>query len=128
MQRAVAALPRASPAPAGRPPADVRARVLAFEDGRTYRDFLGPLPPAVEAIFCCAAHRATAELYELSAGCGVGLFALVWNGAGSLIARNLLGGTGRLPAALGEALGDRARTGARVTAMRPDGDDIVVDT
>jgi protoporphyrinogen oxidase len=98
-----------------------------FEDDRTFGDFLGPLPPAVEAIFSCAAHRATAELDQLSAGCGIGLFALVWGGKGSLIARNLLGGSGQLPAALGRALGERARTGCRVHAVHPAGADLVVD-
>ena len=78
-------------------------------------------------ILSCAAHRATAELDELSAGCGIGLFALVWGGKGSLIARNLLGGTGRLPAALGRELGARARTGCRVTALHPDGDELILD-
>jgi protoporphyrinogen/coproporphyrinogen III oxidase len=97
-----------------------------FEDDRTFGEFLGPLPPRVRAIFSCAAHRATAELDELSAGCGIGLFALVWGGKGSLIARNLLGGGGRLPAALGRELGERARTGCRVHAVRPDGSDLVV--
>jgi protoporphyrinogen/coproporphyrinogen III oxidase len=97
-----------------------------FEDDRTFEEFLGPLPPAVRAIYSCAAHRATAELEELSAGCGIGLFALVWGGKGSLIARNLLGGTGQLPAAIGRELGDRARTRARVDAVRPDGAELVV--
>jgi protoporphyrinogen/coproporphyrinogen III oxidase len=97
-----------------------------FEDDRTFGEFLGDLPPAVNAIFSCAAHRATAELDELSAGCGVGLFALVWGGKGSLIARNLLGGTGQLPAAVGRKLGGRARTGCRVHAVAPDGCDLVV--
>jgi protoporphyrinogen/coproporphyrinogen III oxidase len=97
-----------------------------FEDGRTFGEFLGPLPPAVHAIFSCAAHRATAELDQLSAGCGIGLFALVWGGKGSLIARNLRGGADRLPAALGRELGDRARTGSRVHAIRPDGAQLVV--
>jgi oxygen-dependent protoporphyrinogen oxidase len=97
-----------------------------FEDDRTFGEFLGPLPPRVHEIFSCAAHRATAELDELSAGCGIGLFALVWGGKGSLIARNLLGGTGRLPEALGRELGERARTGARVHAIEPDGDELVV--
>ena len=105
-----------------------RGRRHDFEDDRTFGAFLGPLPPAVEDIFACAAHRATAELDELSAGCGIGLFALVWGGKGSLIARNLLGGTGRLPAAMGRELGDRARTGCRVHAIRADGADLVVDT
>jgi protoporphyrinogen/coproporphyrinogen III oxidase len=98
----------------------------AFEDHRTFGEFLGPLPPTVHEIFSCAAHRATAELNELSAGCGIGLFALVWGGKGSLIARNLLGGSGRLPAALGRELDERARTGCRVHAIRPDGAHLVV--
>src|SRR5688572_16602352 len=101
-------------------------RRFAFEDHRTFAEFLGPLPPATRAIFACAAHRATAELDELSAGCGIGLFALVWAGKGSLIARNLRGGSGRLPEALGRVLGERARTGSRVHAIRPDGDGLVV--
>ena len=97
-----------------------------FDDTRTFGEFLGPLPPAVGEIFSCAAHRATAELFQLSAGCGIGLFALVWGGNRSLIARNLLGGSGRLPEALGRELGDRARTGCRVHAIQPDGADLLV--
>ena len=97
-----------------------------FEDQRTFGDLLGPLPPAARAIFSCAAHRATAELDELSAGCGIGLFALVWGGKGSLIARNVIGGSAQLPAALGRELGERARTGCRVLAIWPDGADLVV--
>jgi protoporphyrinogen/coproporphyrinogen III oxidase len=127
VQRAVARHHRlATPAP-GETPTDVRARVLAFEDHRTFAEFLGDLPPAVDAIFSCAAHRATADPSELSAGCGIGLFALVWGGKGSLIARNLLGGAGRLPAAMGRELGDRARTGCHVTELREDGDQLLVD-
>jgi oxygen-dependent protoporphyrinogen oxidase len=103
-------------------------RRYGFEDDRTFGEFIGPLPPAVNAIFSCAAHRATAELDQLSAGCGIGLFALVWGGKGSLIARNLLGGPGQLPAGLGRELGDRARTGCRVHAIRPDGADVVVQS
>jgi oxygen-dependent protoporphyrinogen oxidase len=98
-----------------------------FEDDRTFGEFLGPLPPAVHELFSCAAHRATAGLDELSAGCGIGLFALVWGGKGSLIARNLLGGSGELPAALGRRLGELARTGCRVQAVRPDGAELVVE-
>ena len=127
VQRAVAAYRRASTPRAGETPAEVRARVLAFEDARSFADFLGPLPTAVEAIFSCAAHRATAELSELSAGCGIGLFAMVWGGKRSLIARNLVGGTGQLPLALSRRLGARARTGCRVACLRPQGTELVVD-
>src|SRR5437762_5535765 len=101
-------------------------RRLDFEDNLTFGDFLGPLPPAARAIFSCAAHRATAELDELSAGCGIGLFALVWGGKGSLIARNVTGGAGQLPAALGAELGNRARVRSRVDAVQPDGSELVV--
>jgi oxygen-dependent protoporphyrinogen oxidase len=103
-----------------------RERHYDFEDDRTFGEFLGALPPAAREIFACAAHRATAELDELSAGCGIGLFALVWGGKGSLIARNLVGGTGRLPEALGRELGSRARTHAHVNAVRPDNAELVV--
>lgn len=97
-----------------------------FEDDRTFAEFLGPLPPGAREIFACAAHRATAELDELSAGCGIGLFALVWAGKGSLIARNLRGGTGRLPEAMARELGERARVNARVEAVREDGSELVI--
>jgi hypothetical protein len=98
----------------------------AFENDRTFADFLGPLPSAVREIFSCAVHRATAELDELAAGTGLGLFALVWAGKGSLIARNLRGGTGRLPAALGRELGERARVDSRVDAVRENGGELVL--
>jgi oxygen-dependent protoporphyrinogen oxidase len=97
-----------------------------FENDRTFAEFLGPLPPRVHEIFASAARRATGELDELAAGAGIGLFALVWAGKGSLIARNLRGGTGQLPAAMGRELGERARVHARVDALRPDGDALMV--
>lgn len=127
VQRAVAAYHRVSRPVEGENAADTRARVLAHLDDRTFGQFLGRMPASVEAIFSTAAHRATAELDELSAGCGIGLFALVWGGKRSLIARNLLGGTGRLPAAMGERLADRARTGAEVRTVDAIGEDLIVE-
>lgn len=97
-----------------------------FEDDRTFGEFLGQLPPAVHTILSCAAHRATAELSELSAGAGIALFALVWGGKGSLIARNLVGGSGELPRAMGRELGDRARTSCRVLDIRTAGTELIV--
>jgi oxygen-dependent protoporphyrinogen oxidase len=126
IQRAVRAYHRAARPRPGEDPTDVRRRVLAFGDNRTFGAFLGRMPAGARSIFSTAAHRATAELDELSEGCGIGLFALVWGGKNSLIARNLLGGTGRLPLAMGERLGDRARTRAEVTAIDADGDGLIV--
>ena len=128
VQGAVAGYHRTARPRADESPPETRARVLAYEDERTFGDFLGPMSPNVESIFACASHRATAELHELSAGCGIGLFALVWGGKGSLIARNMLGGTGLLPEAIGERLGaDRVRVNAPATAIRPAGDALVVE-
>ena len=127
IQRAVASYQRnARPGPDDTP-TEVRDRVLGFLDDRTFADFLGSMPPAIEGIFATASHRATAELDELSAGCGIGLFALVWGGKKSLIARNLLGGTGRLPAALGVQLGAATRTNAKAEAIHADDDGQVVE-
>ena len=39
----------------------------------------------------------------------------------------MLGGTGELPAAIGEQLGPRVRVGATATAIRPEGDGLAVD-
>jgi protoporphyrinogen/coproporphyrinogen III oxidase len=127
LKRAVGRRARIATPAAGETPAEVRSRLLAFEDHRTFGEFLGDAPPAVASIFSCAAHRAAAEPGELSAGCGIGLFALVWSGTGSLIARNMPGGGGALPAALGRRLGGRARTGCRVTGVRPDGGRLIVE-
>ena len=79
------------------------------------------------AIFECAAHRATSEPETISAGCGIGLFALVWAGKGSLIARNLAGGPARLPEALGQRLGERVRVRAPAVAIAEHDTGVTVD-
>ena len=104
-----------------------RVPTLDYEDDRTFGEFLGALPAEVEEIFACATHRATADLDELSAGCGIGLFALVWDGKASLIARNLLGGTGRLPEALGRKLAGRISLNTPAHAIESDGKTLLVD-
>lgn len=127
LQRAVGRYRRVTTPRSGETLADTRRRILTHESERTFGELLGRTTPAVRSIFACAAHRATAELDELSAGCGLGLFALVWGGKGSLIARNMLGGSARLPATMAERLGpDRFRLGARVTGLEPDGDGLEV--
>ena len=121
VQRGVGRYHRLATRAAGETAADVRARVLAFEDDRWFAEFLGPLPPAVGEIFACAARRATAELTELSAGCGLGLFALVWARQGIADRAQPARGDRAAAEALGRALGDRVRTrcpGSRSSAPR----------
>lgn len=98
-----------------------------FLDDEGFHQLLGKMTPAVEGIFRCAVHRGPSTLDEISAGGGVGLFAHVWGGRRTITARNLLGGTGELPAAMHRVLASRIRLGSRVTAVRMNGDGVVVE-
>jgi oxygen-dependent protoporphyrinogen oxidase len=111
-------LAAARPRP-GEPPRQTRARMLAYRDGRTFAELLGPLHPDVAAIFRAIAQRVTAEPEQISAGCGAALFALVWGGEQTL-ARNLIGGSALLPEALARRLGDRVLTAAEVREVVPE--------
>jgi protoporphyrinogen/coproporphyrinogen III oxidase len=102
----------AQPRP-GESAAQTRARVLAYQDDRSFAELLGPLHPDVAGIFRAIAERVTAGPEQISAGCGAALFALVWGGQQTL-ARNLIGGSELLPQALARRLGERVVTGATV--------------
>lgn len=102
-----------------------RARVLAYQDDRSFADLLGPLHPDVAGIFRAVAERVTAGPEQISAGCGAALFALVWGGQQTL-ARNLIGGSELLPQALARRLGERVVTGATVREVVPTADGVRV--
>jgi len=97
--------------------AEAADRLLRFMSTQSFAEFLGPLPERVAAIFKAAANRATAEPDELSAGAGIGLFALVWRGRSSGLTRNLIGGSALLPEAIAGELGDRMRLSATATTI-----------
>ncbi|MBM3676385.1 MAG: FAD-dependent oxidoreductase [Actinobacteria bacterium] len=99
-----------------------------FLDDGTFGDFLGRMRPTTESIFRCAVNRGPSTLETMSAGAGVGLFAHVWGGRHTITARNLLGGTGRLPAAMAETLGGRIRLRTPVECVRVEGDAAVIET
>lgn len=93
-------------------------RLLAFRDETTFAEFLGePIADCVRDIFGTAIHRVPAEMADLTAGSGLGIFAEVWSGGASTIARNVVGGTGRLASALTGVLGERLVTDATVTSV-----------
>jgi oxygen-dependent protoporphyrinogen oxidase len=96
---------------------DVRARLLAFLDDRSWAAYLGRVHPQVKAIFRTTANRLTAEPDEVAAGCMVGLFAHVWADEGVVLGYNLRSGPSSLPLELARRLGDRVATGARVTGV-----------
>jgi protoporphyrinogen/coproporphyrinogen III oxidase len=103
----------------GETPIQTRRRLLAFGDDRTFAEWLGRLPGDADALFRATVTRSTAEPEEISAGQGIGYFALVW-AAGSGLSRNIVGGAGRLVDGIAAELGDRLMTGAEVTAVVQD--------
>ena len=91
-------------------------RILAYRADRTFSEWLGPLPPAVDAVLRPTLQRSSAEPEELAAGYGIGYFHLVWDRSGGL-ARNVLGGPATLPETIAAQLGARVRTRCRVTEV-----------
>ncbi len=109
----------AEPIP-GEDPAERQLRMLRFMDDRSFTDFSGVLPEDVDLLFRSTLTRSSGEPEELAAGYGIGYFHLVWNRSAGL-SRNILGGSSRFTDALAAGIGDRARLGARVSAVRRDG-------
>ena len=115
---------RAAEPQLGETAADARRRLLGFEDGRSFADWLGPVPEVVDSMIRATVTRSTAEPEEISAGQGIGYFALVWS-AGRGLSRTIVGGAGRLVEGLVSELGAKLVTGARATAVEA-GDDAAV--
>lgn len=107
----------------GEPDARRRLRTLAFLGNRSFADFIGPLPPDVDAIFRPTIERSSGEPEDVAAGYGVGYFHLVWNRARGL-SRNILGGSSTLTGALAQALGGRIATASRVEEIAQDADGV----
>ncbi|XBS71478.1 NAD(P)/FAD-dependent oxidoreductase [Acerihabitans sp. KWT182] len=103
-----------------------RARVARYLSQQSFRDFMGPLPKRLEALFQSAARRAAAEMEEQHAGVGVSLFGAVWAGKGDSMALNLNGGSGRFGEVMMDLLGDRVRYHATVKSVSNTGDLVTV--
>jgi oxygen-dependent protoporphyrinogen oxidase len=74
---------------------------------------VGDLPPTAKALFETVVTRSAGDMDQISAGCGVGYFALVFF-AGKGLNRGILGGPSTLTESVAAALGDRVHLGARV--------------
>ncbi|MGL4681460.1 MAG: flavin monoamine oxidase family protein [Hafnia alvei] len=103
-----------------------RARVASYLADESFRDFMGPLPKRLEALFQSAARRAAAEMEDQHAGVGVSLFGAVWAGKGDSMALNLNGGSGRFGEVMMEMLGDRVRYHTTVKSVKKIGDKVSV--
>jgi oxygen-dependent protoporphyrinogen oxidase len=97
----------------GETPADTQRRVMAHLNDRTFAEWVGELPPDVDAIFRPTVTRSTGDPEVLSAGHGVGYFALVWQKRGGL-SRNIVGGSQELIDGIARELPGRIRTGVTV--------------
>jgi oxygen-dependent protoporphyrinogen oxidase len=102
-----------------------RRRLLEFGDDQTFAEWLGPMQGDADALFRATVIRSTAEPEEISAGQGVGYFALVW-AAGSGLSRNIVGGAGVLVDEIAAELGDKVMTGCEVTEVAPGTDAVTV--
>ncbi len=110
----------------GEDPAARQLRMLEFMDDRTFSEFAGPLPEDVDLLLRCTLTRSSGEPEELAAGYGVGYFHLVWDKKGGL-SRNIVGGSAVFTDTLAAALGDRVRTGVRVTRVATTDDGVRVE-
>jgi oxygen-dependent protoporphyrinogen oxidase len=97
----------------GEDPSRRQQRIYNFENGRSFRDFVGELPEDAEALFRPTVTRSAADPHEMSAGAGIGYFSLVWN-IGHGLNRNIVGGPSTLTEGVAAVLGDRVQFGAEV--------------
>ncbi|WP_372672784.1 flavin monoamine oxidase family protein [Amycolatopsis kentuckyensis] len=100
----------------GEEPATRQQRIYDFENGRSFRDFVGELPEDAEALFRPTVTRSAADPHELAAGAGIGYFSLVLN-IGQGLNRGIVGGPSTLTESLAAALPGRVRLGAAVTEI-----------
>lgn len=99
--------------------------VYDFEDERTFRDLLGEVPSDAARLFETVVTRSAGEMDEISAGCGIGYFSLVFF-AGKGLNRNIVGGPSTLTEAISARLGDRVRLGAEVNEVAHRTESVVV--
>jgi oxygen-dependent protoporphyrinogen oxidase len=99
--------------------------VLAFHGDETFTDWLGRVPPDIDAIIRPTLERSSAEPEQLAAGYGIGYFHLVWDRSGGL-AWNIIGGSASLPETIAVALGERVRTETPVQEVAAAGDAVRV--
>ena len=109
---------------AGETASDVRLRLLRYHGDETFADFLGPLPPDAQRIFTALCNRTIADPHEISVSAMAALFGHVWD-SGDL-GRNMRGGSGLLPEAMGRDLAAHIRLQTKATSLAFDGAGVTV--
>jgi oxygen-dependent protoporphyrinogen oxidase len=100
----------------GEDPAVRQQRIYDFENGRSFKDFIGDLPDDAAALFNPTVTRSAADPHEIAAGAGIGYFSLVWN-IGQGLSRGIVGGPSTLTQSIATALGGRVQLDAEVVEI-----------
>ena len=119
LRAAVAEYQRVGQKRPGESDADVRKRVLEYRGDTAFSEFVGNVPAEVDGLLRATINRSTGESEDVSAGCGIGYFALVWSKGGGL-SRNIIGGSSILTEAIASRLGQRVLLGAQVDEITQD--------
>ncbi len=109
----------------GESPAQRQQRIYNYDNDRTFFDVIGDIPADAAAIFATTVTRSAGDMDQISAGAGVGYFALVWNVGGGL-GRGIIGGPSTLTQSIAASLGDRVQLGAAVHEVAHRRDSVVV--
>jgi oxygen-dependent protoporphyrinogen oxidase len=109
----------------GEPPAERRIRQLSFKNDRTLADYVGRLDPEVALMLRTITERTSAPPEAMAAGYGLTSFAQVWSKHS--FGRNLVGGSARLPQAIGTVLGNRALLSAPVVSVEQSANGVQVN-
>jgi protoporphyrinogen/coproporphyrinogen III oxidase len=96
-----------------------RRRMVTFEDGQSFAEFLPKMGGQTAAIYQCLSRRAVAEPAQLSAGAGIALVSHVLGtkGRGPTRSNVVVGGTEAVCRALGEQLSPRIETDAHIESV-----------
>ena len=106
-------------------PLALQQHVYDFEDDRTFHDLTGDLPADAAKLFETVVTRSAGDMDQISAGCGIGYFSLVFF-AGKGLNRNIVGGPATMTEAISASLGDRVQLGAEVHEVVHRRDSVVV--
>lgn len=109
----------------GEDPAARQQRIYDFQNDKSFRDLVGPLPEDADALFRPTVTRSAADPHEISAGAGIGYFSLVWN-IGQGLSQSITGGPSTLTEGIGAELADRVQLNAEVVEIVHKKDSVVV--
>lgn len=101
-------------------------RIYDFENDRTFADFIGELPADAAELFRTTVTRSAGDMDEISAGAGIGYFAMIWDIGSGGLNRSIVGGPSTLTEGISIALGDHVELGAAVHEIVHKADSVVV--